>query len=75
MNQATWPALREYIDACIALESAKRDVAFDGRPYSVSERQRIRDEDIPKLQEQVTRMETAVREALPLLSAGDSKNG
>lgn len=47
-NEATWPALREYIDACIALAIARHERKATA-----------------KLEEQVTRMETAIRGYMP----------
>ena len=51
-----WPALREYVQAEVLLAIAKRDRGINQWPAS--------NDRIQQLEEQVTRMETAVRESL-----------
>lgn len=62
MNKVTWPAIREYIAAEVALAVCRHERL---RHNLDAVERRAWDEQIRKLEEQSTRMETEVREALP----------
>lgn len=70
MNPALWPALREYISAEIALSHARRDLAAKPGCHPSTGFWKMEREEIARLEAQVTRMETAVREGLILDAAG-----
>lgn len=61
MNLPLWSAIREYIDAEIKLGMTRHIASTTSDPMV---RRVLIEEGIPKLEEQSTRMETAVRAAL-----------
>lgn len=64
MNLSLWTSIREYVDAEIKLAIARYD-------YHVHAMTPKRGEQIAALEEQSTRMETAVREMLPASASGE----